>query len=143
MKLNKKGMLLFSMEIVKWTFFIIFIALGSFLMMYAMSWHLDREIMTEDVELFLAKQYLIKSISDDGVFFDDYLKLSDKLSIRDNFGIGLNISGSLKSLNNAMYYEKPFCKFEQYECTKKPYSEIYLIDGELEEVKIDVVMKNE
>jgi hypothetical protein len=141
--MNKKGMFLLTIQMIKWTFFIIFIAVGSLVMMLAMSWHLDREVMTEDVEIFLAKQYLINSISDDGVFEKDYLSLSNKLSIEHNFGMGLNISGDLKPINNAMYYEMPFCKFEKYECTKEPYTGIYLVDGELKDVRIDVVMKSE
>ena len=140
-KLGRKGSLLLQqMQAFMWIFFIFFLILAAFLVVYSISLHTSRTVENDNIETFLAKEYLVNNFVENGEINSSNIQKFDTLFIKTNYAIGVGYGGDIIPLNKFLYDEKSFCKFKQYDCGE--YSDVFLVDGELKEVEFEVVWKN-
>jgi len=140
-KYGRKGLLFTQqMHAIMWVFFIFFLIIASFIVIFSVNLHVSRDVENDNIETFLAKEYLLNNLVEEGEFKSNDVLSKDTLYSGSEYAVGVEFDGNSFPLNKQLYDEKPFCKFEQYDCGE--YSGVFLVDGELKEVDFEVVWKN-
>jgi hypothetical protein len=140
--MNKKARAILTMETVKWTFYTVFIAFISVIILIGLTFFINRGISDEEVEFELAKNYYISLVSDDN-------KINIKLleNFGDNpepmFAARLKIGDGEYISNPNLYSDKKLCKFKTLVKCSRTYEGSYLVDGSLKKVQMDLVMRED
>ena len=132
-------------ETVKWTFYSIFIALIAVIFVVGINLYLHRDVDSEDLEMFLAKERFIEvKFENEKISSKDLEDLENYENEEPNLGIFVQAGEDKYYSNKHLYGEKGFCDIENSKrvCMKYPLSGIYLVDDELKKVTIDMVMMN-
>lgn len=132
------GFILIGEEL-KWAAITIVIAISALFLMFGISSFLERDVNSDNVDFMLEKEYFKRNIVSKGVLDPNKL---EKIQEIKNTGVLMEIGENKYYSNKARYDENVFCGlFNRNKC--KDYEEVYLVDGKLEVVKINMVMKVE
>ncbi len=131
-----------TMLMIKAIVAIIIVTVSSFAFVFILSGHLGREVHSENVEHFLAKEHLVNVFTENGEInreeLDEFLEMEHP-----KFALKLELGGEIYVSNPSLYEYGNFCKIKDspVSCSKE-FRDFYLVDGNLERAKINVVMKN-
>jgi hypothetical protein len=145
MKLGKRGGFFLTVETIKWSFYSAFIAIVAVIFVIGVNMYLHRDVDSESLEMFLAKERFIEAkFGDEKISSETLQDLEDYENEEPNLGILVNVDEDKYYSNKHLYGEKGFCQIDNSKriCMDYPLFAFYLVDGELKEVTIDMVMLN-
>lgn len=132
------GFLLYGEE-VKWAVVTIVIAISSLVIMMSINSFLLRDVSSDNVDFMLEKEYFKRNLVSNGVLVPEKL---ESLQTIGSTGVLMKVGIDEYYSNKARYDENVLCgRYDQYRC--RNYKEVFLVDGKLELVQIEMVRKVE
>jgi hypothetical protein len=140
--IGKKGEYAMSLASVKMPFYVVFVAVITLVVVLVVEKHVSRGVDDADLKFFLDKQRILEIYFDGGESSDNLLKsFSEYGETNPSMGVLIKVGDKEYYSNKDVYQEKAFCKIKDttHVCMFKPYEDMFIVDGNIEEVKIDIV----
>lgn len=130
-----------TMMMVKAIIAIVIVTVSSFVFVAILGSHLGREVHTEDIEFVLAKEHFVNVYTENGVTtiksLEEFTYLEDP-----RFAMSVKVGKETYVSNSGLYEYGDLCSIDgTFVACSPEFKDFYLIDGELERLKLKMVIK--